>query len=335
MNTHYTEVLGHRLLKCIKEGGKIIFFGNGGFGSISDHMATEFMGRYVNNRPPLPALSLCSNSSLLTCIGNDFGFEKIFARQIEGLAKPCDVAIGLTTSGKSKNILEAFYSCQRIGCESWAITQEDVNPSLQALCNNIIAIPSKETAEVQDLTMQLLHKVCAFIEKNCSSDKKCSSFRKALEYAYNGYADTLILDRDGVVNHLLPNDYVLDDSSLKLSGEFLEVAEDLAKAFKKIFIVTNQKCVGKGLISLDALNSIHTQMLDEIKKVGGRIDDCFSATSKDLSSSEYKPKTGLSSALHEKYPDIDFLKTIVIGDSFSDYLFAENIGSTFIYCPSL
>lgn len=108
MNTHYTEVLGHRLLKCIKEGGKIIFFGNGGFGSISDHMATEFMGRYVNNRPPLPALSLCSNSSLLTCIGNDFGFEKIFARQIEGLAKPCDVAIGLTTSGKSKNILEAF-----------------------------------------------------------------------------------------------------------------------------------------------------------------------------------------------------------------------------------
>lgn len=334
MDANYIEILGQRVLHCIKEGGKIIFFGNGGFGAISDHMATEFMGRYVNNRPPFPSLSLCSNSSLLTCIGNDFGFEKIFARQIEGLAKSCDVAIGMTTSGKSKNVLEAFYACQRIGCESWAITQKNINPSLQALCNNIIAIPSESTAVIQDLAMQLLHGVCAYIEKS-SSFNEVSPFKKALEYACSGVADTLILDRDGVVNMLLPNDYVLGPSSLKLTAEFLEDAENLAKAFKKIFIVTNQKCVGKGLLSWEKLNAIHAQMVAEIENVGGRIDDCFSATSKELTSLEYKPLTGLSIALLKKYPEVDFLKTLVIGDSYSDFLFAENIGSKFIYCPSL
>ena len=100
------------LAECLKLGGKIITAGNGGSASQSEHFSSEMMGRLKNSRTPFPSLSLSSNASLLTCIGNDFGFERIFSRQIEGIGTTKDVFLAFTTSCKSRNIIEALNVCK-------------------------------------------------------------------------------------------------------------------------------------------------------------------------------------------------------------------------------
>ncbi|MCD8290230.1 MAG: HAD-IIIA family hydrolase, partial [Prevotella sp.] len=107
-------------------------------------------------------------------------------------------------------------------------------------------------------------------------------------------------------------------------------SQQLANSYKYIFIVSNQKCVGKGMLSLEQLEALHEYIISRVCEYGGRIDDIFSAVSNDMSSLDYKPNIGLSVAMKKKYPDIDFSRALMIGDSFSDYLFAKRIGSQFI-----
>lgn len=322
--------LSDAIVLCLKNGGKVLLYGNGGFAAIANHFATELMGRYKISRKPLPAVSLSANSSLITCIGNDFGFERIFSRQIEGLGESKDITIGMTTSGKSKNIYEALYACARIGCSSWIITGNRMNDILNDLCENIITIESDDTAVIQNRALGIMHEVCDYIDTNVSNDNPETPFKKAIAYAHNG-ARILLLDRDGVVNSLLPNDYVLNPQCLSLCKSFKDNAAELARAYDKIFIVTNQKCVGKGILSLKELNSLHRYLISMIEDCGGRIDDVFSATSSDLSSKDYKPQTGLVNLIIEKYKDFNPQDSVMIGDSYSDYLFAKRIGATFIY----
>ncbi len=324
-------MLGEKITQCLMTNRKLLIYGNGGFSSIANHIEAEYIGKFRHFRKPLATISLCSNASLITCIGNDFGFERIFSRQIEALADSKDVVIGMTTSGKSKNIFEALYSCEKIGCESWIIMGNDVNPIIKDLCANIISINANDAAEIQDKAICLFHRICGFSETNLLSLKEFSAFEKVLKFAKSGF-ETLLLDRDGVINNLLPNEYVLNSESIVLNKDFLQYVQALSSAFKYIFVVTNQKCVGKGLLTKEQLDTIHKAIIEQISAYGGRIDDIFSAVSDDLASDVYKPQTGLSIAIKEKYVDVDFDKAIMIGDSYSDYLFAKRIGSQFICC---
>lgn len=326
----YIAMLGESILRCFERGGKVMLYGNGGFAAIADHIVTELMGRYRRHRPPLPAISLNSNPALISCIANDFGFERVFSRQIEGIARPEDIAIALTTSGNSKNILEGLLACHLTGCESWVLTRRHPAPAITELCENVVAVPSDDTAEIQNIAMQLLHEVCAHIDRqlplNCGQE-----FDKALKYAAGG-CDTLLLDRDGVVNELLPNAYVTDTAQLSLRAAFERNAVALAEAFPRIFIVTNQKCVGRGTISIEKLDEIHRVLRGLVGNAGGRIDGFFAATDPDLSSDLYKPGIGLMRLLRDKFPDIDPGKCVTVGDSCGDYLFARRAGTNFVYC---
>lgn len=122
------------LAECLKLGGKIITAGNGGSASQSEHFSSEMMGRLKNSRTPFPSLSLSSNASLLTCIGNDFGFERIFSRQIEGIGTTRDVFIAFTTSCKSRNIIEALNVCK------------NSNPQIRNYAHHIMNWWSKSTS---------------------------------------------------------------------------------------------------------------------------------------------------------------------------------------------
>src|SRR5271157_4364357 len=110
------------LIACYRNGGKAVFFGNGGSAADAQHLAAEFLGRYLRERDPLPALALNANSSAVTAISNDYGYEQVFARQLEALAAPGDVAVGISTSGNSLSVIQALLCARRLGLFTIALT---------------------------------------------------------------------------------------------------------------------------------------------------------------------------------------------------------------------
>lgn len=149
--------------KSLRNGGKLLFFGNGGSAADAQHLATEFVVRYRANRPALAAIALTTDTSALTAIGNDFGFEDLFSRQVEGLGKPGDVAIGLSTSGTSPNVVKGLMAARRLGGIAVGFGGGD-GGRLPALCDISLIVPSRTTARIQECHILLGHMVCAGVE---------------------------------------------------------------------------------------------------------------------------------------------------------------------------
>lgn len=145
-------------------GNTVLLFGNGGSAADAVHVAAEFVGRYLVERRPLPALALNANISALTAIGNDYGFEEIFARQVTALGRPGDVAIGLTTSGRSPNVAKGLEAAREKGLRTIAMTGEDPGP-VGAAAELTIAIPSGETPRIQEGHMVAAHTICEWVEE--------------------------------------------------------------------------------------------------------------------------------------------------------------------------
>lgn len=152
------------VIACLKKGGKIILFGNGGSASDSQHIAAELVGRFRKNRKALAALALSCNSSNLTSISNDYDFEQVFARQIEGLGKKNDLAIGISTSGKSDNVIAGIRKAKEIGIKTAALTGEQPN-QLQQMVDVSVSVPSKNTARIQEAHITIGHIICELTEK--------------------------------------------------------------------------------------------------------------------------------------------------------------------------
>lgn len=156
----------YKLVGCsvtaLKKGGKIIFMGNGGSASDAQHLATELTVRYKENRAAIAALSLSTDTSALTAIGNDFGFDYLFSRQIEAIAKPEDFIIGITTSGKSPNIIKAFEQADKMGIKYGALSGKDGGDIKNV--DPILIVPSNTTARIQEMHIMLGQMLCNAIE---------------------------------------------------------------------------------------------------------------------------------------------------------------------------
>jgi D-sedoheptulose 7-phosphate isomerase len=150
-------------LESLRDGGKLLLFGNGGSAADAIHIAAEFVGRYMLEREPLPALALVANQSALTAIGNDYGFEEVFARQVLALGVPGDVAIGLTTSGRSPNVVMGLAAAREAGMKAIAMTGGAPGPVGEAadLC---ISVPSGDTPRIQEGHMLAAHVICEWVE---------------------------------------------------------------------------------------------------------------------------------------------------------------------------
>ena len=148
---------------CLKAGGKILFFGNGGSAADAQHLATELVVRFRRNRPSLAALALTTDTSALTAIGNDFGFEDLFARQIEGLGRKGDLAIGISTSGNSPNVLKALEKARAMGLATAAFGGAS-GGKLPEAADIALVVPSRTTARIQECHILLGHMLCAAIE---------------------------------------------------------------------------------------------------------------------------------------------------------------------------
>jgi D-sedoheptulose 7-phosphate isomerase len=152
------------LVSAYCSGHKAIFFGNGGSAADAQHLAAEFVGRYLREREPLPALALNANSSVVTAIGNDYGYDQVFARQLAALAAPGDVAVGISTSGNSANVIEGMLQARKMGLLTIALTGVSGGRLLD-LVDVLIAVPSNETPRIQECHILLGHALCDAVEQ--------------------------------------------------------------------------------------------------------------------------------------------------------------------------
>jgi D-sedoheptulose 7-phosphate isomerase len=151
------------LLAALSTGHKVIAFGNGGSAVEASHLAGELLGRYNFNRQPFPALALAGDSSVVTCISNDFGYLEVFSRQLEALAQAGDVAVAFTTSGRSENVLKGLRTAHDRGATTIALT--GVTGLADASADIQIAVPSKATCHIQEIHLMVLHIWCAAIDQ--------------------------------------------------------------------------------------------------------------------------------------------------------------------------
>jgi D-sedoheptulose 7-phosphate isomerase len=154
-------------LASLKAGGKIIFFGNGGSAADAQHLAAELVVRYRTNRKALAALALTTDTSILTACANDFTFDDIYVRQIEALARPGDVAIGISTSGKSPNVLKALRTAKEMGVYTVGFTGRD-GGDMPGVCDVALIVPSDVTARIQEMHILIGHTLCDVIEQDAA-----------------------------------------------------------------------------------------------------------------------------------------------------------------------
>ena len=152
-----------KMAEALAVGRKIIWFGNGGSATQSQHMAGEFVGRFRMERRSLPSISLTENMASVTAIGNDYAFEQIFARQLEGLAQPGDVAVGLSTSGNSPNVIAAFAQAKTQQVTTVGLTGGS-GGKMVGRCDICICVPSSVTARIQEVHLTIGHILCGLVE---------------------------------------------------------------------------------------------------------------------------------------------------------------------------
>ena len=151
------------VIDCYRNNGKVILFGNGGSAADAQHIAAELVGKYKLKRKSLPAIALTTNTSILTSIGNDYGFDVIFEKQIEGLVKEGDIVIGISTSGNSENVLRGILKAKKLGAKTIAFTGKS-GGKLKNKVDILLNIPSDNTPRIQEAHVTVAHIICGLVE---------------------------------------------------------------------------------------------------------------------------------------------------------------------------
>lgn len=157
-NAALVDKVARTLAVALARGGKILFCGNGGSAADAQHLAAEFVNRFELERPPLPALALTTDSSILTAIGNDYGFDRVFAKQVQALGQPGDVVVGISTSGNSPNVLAALVAAREKGCATVGLAGR--NGAIVPLCDLALLVPHERTALIQEVHITIGHLLC-------------------------------------------------------------------------------------------------------------------------------------------------------------------------------
>ncbi|MBI1952082.1 MAG: D-sedoheptulose 7-phosphate isomerase [Acidobacteria bacterium] len=162
--TDVIERVAAAFIAALRSGRTLLFFGNGGSAADAQHLAAEFVNRFVVDRPGLPALALTTDTSVLTSIGNDRDFSRLFSRQVEALGRPGDVAVGISTSGRSSNVLEGLRAARARGLATVGFTGGQDGP-LGAICDHLVRVPSLTTARIQEVHILVGHVLCELVDE--------------------------------------------------------------------------------------------------------------------------------------------------------------------------
>lgn len=157
------ETAAGLVIETLSGGGKLLICGNGGSAADAQHLAAEIVGRFYLERPALPAISLTVDTSILTAVANDYGFDQVFARQVLGLADPADLLIGISTSGSSKNVVAAFQAGRSVGCRILGLTGRR-RGTMDELCDCLVKVPSEDTPRIQEGHAIVVHLLAQLAE---------------------------------------------------------------------------------------------------------------------------------------------------------------------------
>jgi D-sedoheptulose 7-phosphate isomerase len=161
--------IADNIVRAFRDGGKLLLAGNGGSAADAQHIAAEFVGRFIEDRAALPAIALTTDTSALTAIANDYGFEHVFERQIRAIGRSGDVLLAISTSGRSSNILAALKAARELGLVTVGFTGDGPSPML-AHCDLALTVPSKETALIQQAHIAFAHAICGVVERTLFGD---------------------------------------------------------------------------------------------------------------------------------------------------------------------
>jgi len=159
------EQITDAIIRCFRQGNKLLLCGNGGSAADAQHVAGEFVNRFRYDHAALPAIALTTDTSILTCIGNDSAFENIFSRQVEALAKPGDILVGISTSGGSPNILKALDIARALGLTTISFTGEKGREKKGPKCDLSLVVPSTDTPRIQESHIFVWHVICGVVEQ--------------------------------------------------------------------------------------------------------------------------------------------------------------------------
>lgn len=170
---HAIVAVGNAIVEAFKRGNRVIFAGNGGSAADAQHLAAEFVSRFEFDRPGLPSLSLSTDTSMITAIANDYGYDRLFRRQLEAQARPGDLFVGITTSGRSPNVLSAFEACRVLGVTSVALC--GLGGNLEEQVDHLLRVPSRHTPRIQECHILIGHLLCQQVEMSIFGHMKPQS----------------------------------------------------------------------------------------------------------------------------------------------------------------
>jgi len=291
------------IISSIKDGGKVIFMGNGGSSADAQHIAAEFSGKYMFDRPAMASLSL-SNIAPVTAISNDYSYDFAFQRQIESVCKKEDVVVGLSTSGNSRNVILAIEAAKRIGASTVSFTGE--GGVLKDMADIAVIIPTKETPRVQEGYMAACHTICGIVEREIFG-------RKAV-----------FADRDDTLVEDVP--YCSDPETIKLLPGVSKAISKLNEAGYIVIVVTNQSGIARGILDEDILAAVHEKMIKDIKAGGGDVEDIFYCPHHpDDGCKCRKPEAEMGIAAIIKH-NINPSESFMIGNHEKDMEFGKKLG---------
>lgn len=291
------------MISSLKKGGKVIFMGNGGSSADAQHIAAELSGRYMMERPAMAGVCL-SNIAPITAIGNDYGYDFVFKRQIEGICRKEDVVVGLSTSGNSKNVILAMNAAKEIGATTISFTGPQ--GKMKDIADVAVTIQTAETPRIQEGYFVACHAICGIIEREMYGPK------------------AVFIDRDDTLSKDVG--YCSDPIDFNVFDYVPESISRLNKAGYLVIIITNQSGISRGFLNEEILSKIHDKMIMQIDEGGGKIDDIFFCP--HLPEDECncrKPEIGMGIEAIKKY-GINTSTSFMIGDADKDIEFGKRIG---------
>ena len=302
INPQQIEAISAAMIAAIKKGNKVIFFGNGGSASDAVHIAAEFSGRYLMERPAMDGIALSSLSSI-TGIGNDYGYDRVFVRQLEACMKEGDVAVGISTSGNSKNVVLALEFAKTKGV---TVSFTGSGGIIKDLVDYPLVIPSTHTPRIQEAYLCAGHIICGLVEKGVFGQK------------------AVFIDRDNTIAPDVP--YCADPRDFNLYPGVGEALKKLNDASYITVLVTNQSGIGRGYFTESVLAAIHHKMNTELSKDGAFFNSIhFCPHTPEDKCSCRKPQTGMYMQAVREH-NINLRESWVIGDSDADIDAGKTLG---------
>jgi len=322
------------LFEAQEKGRKIFVLGNGGSASTSSHMAVDLgKGTLLPGQPRLRVISLADNIGLITAWANDASYEVVFTEQLENLLEPGDVVIGVTASGNSPNVLHAM----KFARERGAITVGFIGfggGKLKEMVDIDITVSSRNYGIVEDFHLSLNHILSQYLKQTATarfaSKSPATDKGGSLSYFFSkppdsGTRPAIFFDRDGVINERVVSGYVTDGQQFRFIDGISESIAQLSELNLPIIVISNQACVGKGLLKTSSLQEITDQFVGALKAAGARVDAVYYCPHRIEDNCDCrKPRTGLLLKAAQDWK-LDLSRSIFVGDSDSDVLAARSL----------